>query len=197
MENLKKFLNEKQNVNVVKKVHTKISELLTSKEEIEYIAVQNKPAINISPDSIALTSKRVIFCRPKSFGLSLNFQDFLWKDIVDCHIREGILGATFYVKSVKNRRVSLDYLPKSQARLLYRFAQEKEEEMSEFRRQRELEHNRASAGGIIMNTMENKPIKDTMADPVESLKKLKIMLENDLISQNEFEVKKEEIIMKM
>jgi len=200
MENIKSFLNENQNPTAVKKTHTKVSELLTSNEKIEYIAVQKKPAINLSPDCIALTNKRIIFCRPKTFGLSMRFQDFLWKDVADCHMKEGIMGATFFMKSTKNTISSLDYLPKAQARLLYRYAQEREEEMSEYRRQRELENARAAAGGgIIVNTSENKVSKNksSIGSPIESLKKLKEMLQNDLISQEEFDLKKSEILMKL
>ncbi len=198
---IKKFLNESQDPKIVEKVLGKISELLTREEKVEYVAVQKKPAVNLSPDSIALTNKRIIFCRPKNFGLSMNFQDFLWKEIADCHMKEGILGATFTVKKLKGGGiVSLDYLPKAQARLLYRYAQEREEEMDEYRRQRELENSRASAGGgIVVNSpnSDNQQKQEKSDDPVANLKKLKELLENDLISQEEFETKKAEILSKM
>ncbi|MDO6491699.1 MULTISPECIES: PH domain-containing protein [unclassified Cellulophaga] len=198
---LKKFLNESQDPKTVEKVLGKIGELLTKDEIVEYVAVQKKPAVNLSPDSIALTSKRIIFCRPKSFGLSMNFQDLLWKEIADCHMKEGILGATFTVKKLKGGGIiSLDYLPKSQARLLYRYAQEREEEMDEYRRQRELENSRARAGGgIIVNTPNsgNNQKPDVNHDPVTNLKKLKQLLEQELISQQEFDDKKAQILSKM
>ncbi|MEH6763742.1 MAG: PH domain-containing protein [Aequorivita antarctica] len=200
MENIKKFLNENQNPIAVQKIHNRVSELLTKNEVIEYIAVQKKPAINISPECIALTNKRIIFCRPKTFGLSMQFDDFLWKEISDCHMKEGIMGATFFVKTIRNRVVSLDYLPKSQARLLYRYAQEREEEMSEFRRQRELENARAAAGGgIIVNTgASNDTSKNGISDnALENLKNLKVLLENNLITQEDFDTKKTEILNKL
>lgn len=77
----------------------------------------------------------------------MDFQDYLWKEVADCHMKEGIQGATFMVKNTRGGTVTLEYLPKSQARMLYRYAQEREEEMSEYRRQRELEDSRARAGG--------------------------------------------------
>lgn len=198
---IKKFLNESQDPKTVEKVLEKINELLTRDEKVEYVAVQKKPAVNLSPDSIALTNKRIIFCRPKNFGLSMNFQDFLWKEIDDCHMKEGILGATFSVKILKGGGVvSLDYLPKAQARLLYRYAQEREEEMDEYRRQRELENSRASAGGgIVINSpnSDNQQKQEKNDDPVANLKTLKELLTNDLISQEEFEAKKAEILSKM
>ena len=111
INNLKRFLNEEQDSKAVEKLLPKVDGLLTAGEVIEYIAVQKKPAINITPDCIALTNKRIIFCRPKNLGLSMDFQDFLWKDIFDCHMKEGILGADFSVKTTRGLTLMLNYLP--------------------------------------------------------------------------------------
>lgn len=199
IDNLKKYLNEDQDPKAVEKLLAKVQQLLTVGESVEYIAVQKKPAINLSPDCISLTNKRIIFCRPKSFGLSMDFQDYLWKDIADCHIKEGILGADFKIRTVKGQINLMDYLPKSQARKLYQFAQGKEEEMGEYRRERELEDKRAAAGGgITVNTGNpSSAAAPTADDPVAILQKLKVLLDSQLISQDEFDSKKMEVISKM
>ena len=204
IQELKNFLNEEQDSKAVEKVLEKVSGLLTADEKVEYIAVQKKPAINLSPDCIALTNKRIIFCRPKSFGLSMDFQDYPWKDVADCHIKENILGATFMLRTVSNYTVTLDYLPKNQARKLYQFAQQKEEEMVDYRRQRDLEDKRAIAGGgIIVNTnipsnkTEGKISEDKKEDPIEILQKLKTLLDNNLILQDEFDNKKAEVLSRL
>jgi len=199
IDNLKKYLNEEQDPKAVQKLLEKVNQLLTSEETVEYIAVQKKPAINFSPDCIALTNKRIIFCRPKNFGLSMDFQDYLWKDIADCHMREGILGADFTVKTIKGQINMLDYLPKAQARRLYQFAQGKEEEMAEYRRERELENKRAAAGGgITVNTATPvQQVAEPKEDPVAILGKLKQLLDSNIISQQEYDTKKTEIISKM
>lgn len=199
IENLKKFLNEEQDQKAVEKLYIKVAQLLTAGETIEYIAVQKKPAINLSPDCIALSNKRIIFCRPKNFGLSMDFQDFLWKDVRDCHIKEGILGADFTVKTIRNQIIVMDYLPKAQARKLYQFAQGKEEEMGEYRRQRELEDKRAAAGGgITVNTAAAPAaIAETQNDPVAVLQKLKQLFDGEIISREEYDAKKADIISKM
>lgn len=202
INDLKKFLNEEQDPKAVEKILEKVNGLLTVGEIVEYIAVQKKPAVNLSPDCIAVTNKRLIFCRPKTFGLAMEFQDYLWKDIADCHMSEGILGATYKVKTVTGQLNMLDYLPKSQARKLYQFSQAKEEEMMELRRQKQLEEARASAGGgIVVNTATPvqevpKPSSD-IEDPFAVLQKLKNLLENDLISQDEFDAKKKEVLERM
>lgn len=203
IQELKKFLNEEQDPKAVEKVLEKVSGLLTADEKVEYVAVQKKPAINLSPDCIALTNKRIIFCRPKSFGLSMDFQDYAWKDVADCHIKENILGATFMLRTVRNYTNTLDYLPKNQARKLYQFAQQKEEDMIDYRRQRDLEDKRAIAGGGIIVTTnvpstQKEPVsEEKKEDPIETLQKLKTLLDNNLILQEEFDKKKAEILSRL
>lgn len=199
MIDFKQFLNESQDPQAVEKIVQRISGLLTKGEEIQYIAVQKMPLFNYSPGSVALTNKRIIFCRPTTFGLSMDFEDILWKEVLDAHIREEMLGAVFTVKKTDQDLLTMEYLPKAQARLLYRYSQEKEEEMAEFRRQRELEDSRARAGGgVFVNTNGEKKEKTVAQnDPVATLKKLKELLEADLISQEEFDTKKLEILSKL
>ncbi len=200
MENVKRFLNENQNQKAVEKVINRVGELLTSGENIQYIAVQKKPAITLSPHCVALTNKRIIFCRPKKLGLVMNFQDYLWKDIVDCHMKEGLMGATFSIGLINKGFNKIDYLPKSQARKLYRYGQEMEEEMSEYRRQMRLENTRAAAGGgIVVNTtgQRNPETRTHKEEPLESLKKLTGLLENKLITKEEFDNKKAEIVAEL
>lgn len=201
INDLKKYLNEEQDPKAVEKLMEKVTGLLTSGEIVEYIAVQKKPAINISPDCIALTNKRIIFCRPKNLGLSMEFQDYFWKDVVDTHMKEGMLGATYSIKTTRGLINMLDYLPKAQARKLYQFSQGKEEEMLEYRRQRDLEDKRAIAGGgIVVNAgqMAQAPISvETKEDPLTVLQKLKTLLEAGIMTQEEFDVKKNEVISRM
>lgn len=207
INDIKKFLNEDQDPKAVEKISEKVNDLLTNGETVEYIAVQNKPAINISPDSIVLTNKRILFFRSKSFGLVTDFNDYLWKDVAESHISEAILGSTFTMTAITGFIETIDYIPKSQARKLYQYAQGKEEEMIEYRRQKELEEKRATAGGITVNTQNEKPeepqkpqeVKPEVPteDPMETLMKLKAFLDNDLISLEDYETKKKEILNRM
>jgi hypothetical protein len=199
-EQIKNFLNEQQDPKAIEKILGKVKDLLTTGENIDYIAVQKKPAINLSPDCVALTNKRVIFCRPKNLGLGMEFQDFIWKDVADCHMKEEIFGAAFQVKSVKGLISTIDYLPKAQARKLYQIAQEREEEQREVRRQRDLEEKRAAAGGVTVTaTIPNQTVVDNTRqdDPMAALQKLKALHDNGLITQQEFDNKKAEILTRL
>lgn len=195
---LKKFLNEEQDPNVINNVYSKVSEILTKDEEIVYIAVQNKPVVNIAPDCVVLTNRRFIIYRPKLLG-RIDFTDYIWRDLRDAKLKEGLMGATLTMLTIHDQRFSVEYLPKKQARKLYSIAQEMEELVKEERRVRAMEEKRAAAGGVYLQNpvaaqQNQKPAED---DPLAVLKKLKGMLDADLITEEEYNSKKAEILSRM
>lgn len=124
IDNLKKILNEDQDPKAIEKITSKLSNLLMTNEEVGYIAVQKKPAVTILPDSIVVTNKRIILCKPKNLGLSMEFIDYDWDDIAASFVKEGILGADFTFSTKSDLTHTVDYLPKNQARKLYTYAKE-------------------------------------------------------------------------
>jgi hypothetical protein len=201
MLSIKELVTEEQDPKVIEKVLPKVQEYCTSNEEVQYIAVQKKTlGVNFSPDCIALTNKRIILIRPKSFGLSLDFKDFSWMNVADVHMKEGVFAATITIKTTSGQTDSMEDIPKAQARRLYRFAQEMEETKKEERRQRDLEDKRAIAGGgITINTPSHQPQATAapVEDPMEKLTKLKSMLDMGILTQAEFDAKKADILSKM
>jgi|SRR5690606_27735125 len=196
---ISKYINDNQDEKDIEKIIDKLNGILMSGEDLIYIAVQKKPAINISPDYVAITDKRIIFCRPKNLGLSMEFQDFIWRDLKDCNLKENMLGATITVKTIHNLTSEIDYLPKNQARKIYSYCQEQEEIQNEIRRQREIEVIKASAGNINLGAnqqtqTEDKPVQE---DPVETLSKLKQLMDKFLITREEYEAKKAEVLSRM
>ena len=123
-DQIKKFLNEEQDPKAIEKVTSKLQDILMKNEEVGYIAVQKKPALTVLPDSIALTNKRIIICQPKNLGLSMNFIDYTWDDIVGTFVKENILGSEFSFSTKTDMQVSIDYIPKIQARKIFTYAKE-------------------------------------------------------------------------
>lgn len=123
IDNLKKILNEDQDPKAIEKITSKLHNLLMSNEEIGYIAVQKKP-VTILPDSIVVTNKRIILCKPKNLGLSMEFIDNDWSDVTASFVKEGILGSDFTYTTKSDITHTVDYLPKNQARKLYTYAKE-------------------------------------------------------------------------
>ena len=125
LENIKKILNEDQDPKAIEKITSKLENLLMTNEEVGYIAVQKKPAVTIFPDSVVVTNKRIIICKPKNLGLSMEFIDYDWNDVAGTFVKEGILGAEFTFNTKSDLTINIDYLPKNQARKLYTFSKEK------------------------------------------------------------------------
>ncbi|MBG6109334.1 hypothetical protein IWX84_000189 [Flavobacterium sp. CG_9.10] len=123
-EQLKKFLNEEQDPKAIEKLTSKLYDLLMKNEEIGYIAVQKKPALTVFPDSIVLTNKRIIICQPKNLGLSMDFTDYTWDQIEGTFVKENILGSEFSFSTKTDMQVSIDYIPKIQARKIFTYAKE-------------------------------------------------------------------------
>ena len=123
-EHIKSFLNEDQDPKAIEKITAKLETLLMKNEEVGYIGVQKKPAITVFPDSIVLTNKRIIMCKPKNLGLSMDFIDYDWDDISGAFVKENILGSEFSFATKSELTISIDYIPKNQARKLYTFAKE-------------------------------------------------------------------------
>lgn len=124
IDNLKKIMNEDQDPRAIEKITAKLDNLVMSNEEIGYIAVQKKPAITVFPDSIVVTNKRIILCKPKNLGLSMEFMDYDWEDVAGSFVKEGILGADFTFTTKSDLTHTVDYLPKNQARKLYTYSKE-------------------------------------------------------------------------
>jgi hypothetical protein len=218
---IEKFLNEEQDPKTVEKIYLRLADLLTTGEEALYIAVQKKPLVNLFPDCIALTNKRILFFTPANLGLSIKFIDFVWKDIVDVYTKEEIIGAIFSVKTTNGAEMGVDYLPKIQARKLYQYAQERKESEREARRLRDLEEKRAESGSIqfenaarmgaqqpvvpVAPVPEAEPAHTPAPAPIvyeapkpdeltEKLKKLRMLFDNGLISQEEYNHKKLDLL---
>lgn len=192
------FLNEEQDPTAVAQAYERVQQVVTRGEEILYIAVQKRPVVNLAPDCAVLTTRRFIIYRPKLLGRA-DFEDYIWRDLFDVRLKEGMMGATLTMHTVRRQVVTIDYLPKQQARILYRFAQEMEEKAVEERRARELEERRASAGGIVLQGV-SQPATNASApadDPLQTLKKLKEMADAGLITASEYEAKKSDILARM
>lgn len=208
---IEQFLKDQQEPKAVEKVYSRLSDLLNSGEEIIYIAVQKKPLVNLTPDCVAITNKRIFFFTAANLGLSIKFVDFVWKDVIEVKLKEELLGAVFSIKTLNGAENSVDFLPKVQARKLYQYGQEREQEEREERRQRDLEEKRAASGTITsdLNRFASsipssqpaaapKPAENTAPDELTAkLKKLKMLFDNGLITQEEYNQKKLDLLSEL
>ncbi|WP_353546775.1 PH domain-containing protein [Rhinopithecimicrobium faecis] len=113
------FIKDGQDPKVVEKLFTKVRDMLTTGEYIQYIALQKKPAVTILPDSITVSNKRIFLCEFTKLGLATDFEIFSWESIKDIAFKEEIFGSKVTVIPNTGENLSIDYIPKTQARKLY------------------------------------------------------------------------------
>jgi hypothetical protein len=219
-EQFKKFLNEEQDPKAIEKILSKLTDFLMKNEEIGYIAVQKKPAITVLPDSVVVTNKRIILCQPKNLGLSMNFTDYSWDEITGTFVKENILGSDFSFATKTDVQVTIDYIPKVQARKINTFAKEqmdilkngvntiisKSEDVVE-----EVETEEVTVFAEIMpvapplfsemetlDKTKESPLNELSSDQLfEKLQNYKKLLDNGLILQGEYDAFKKEILSYM
>ncbi|MNK30615.1 hypothetical protein D3C87_490350 [compost metagenome] len=215
MINIDRFLADEQDPKAVEKVAGKLNDLLTTGEEILYLAVQKKPAVNLLPDCIAISNKRIFYCSPSNLGLTMNFKDISWKNIKEVSFKEGLLGSKFICVPQSGENIVTDFIPKVQVRKLHQAANQQLEEYKELLRQQKLEENRATAStfNVPANTPQiiDLPIEEAVIIPEiapvvevskedeieQKLIKLKTLYDKQLITREEYEHKKAAILDSM
>jgi hypothetical protein len=191
------FMTEEQDPAVVERVYNRMKTLLTQGEVMRYIAVQKALTFDPTPEIVVLTNRRFLHYRPKMMGGG-DFTDYIWRDIRDVQLSEGSFRSTMVFSAVNGETIRIENLPKDQARRLYAIGQEMEEHVREELRAREMEEKRAAAGGIVLQgaapVASGPPAAD---DPMQVLGKLKQLLDGGLISPEEYEAKKREVLSRL
>jgi len=211
MISIDRFLSDEQDPKAVEKVIGKLNDLLTTGEEILYLAVQKKPAVNLLPDCIAITNKRIFYCEPGNLGLTMNFKDISWKSVKEVSFKEEFFGSKFICVPQHGENIVTEFIPKVQARKLHQAANQQLEEYKELLRQQKLEENRATASPVNSNAqpIADIPVPEPSApEPIQiaevieepedettlKLRKLKTLYDKHLITQEEYEAKKANIL---
>lgn len=163
---LDKFIQDGQDLKVIEKVHGKITDMLMQNEIISYIALQKKPAVTLLPDSITITNRRIFLCEFTKLGLSTNFEIFSWKDIKDIAFKEEIFGSKVTVIPFTGENLSIDYIPKTQARKLYQLIKDALENVKEA----EAVIEKTSAKPEATTAQPVVPIRDIYQAPKEKIK---------------------------
>lgn len=211
-----RFLSDEQDPKAVEKVLVKLNDMLSSNEELIYLAVQKKPAVNLLPDCIAVSTKRIFYCEPANFGITMNFKDISWKSIKEVSFKEELFGSKFICVPQQGENIITEYIPKVQARKLYQAAYEQLENFKEEQRKLEADEKRSNVSPVTVNAQ---PIADFSAieeavietepahftppaikaeEPEDEttikLRKLKTLYDKQLITQEEYEAKKASIL---
>jgi hypothetical protein len=199
-DTLAQYLTENQDPQQVARIYEKVSQLLTRGEQVIYIAIQKALTYDPTPEIVVLTNRRFMHYQQNLMG-SAKFTDYIWRELREARLEEGVMRATLTLYAANGETLRIDNLVKEQARRLYAIAQEMEENVREELRLREMEEKRAEAGGIYMPGMMGATAAGSAAAPVDephqALTKLKQLMDAGLITPEEFEAKKKEILSRL
>jgi hypothetical protein len=184
--NIDRYINDGQDPKVVEKILLKLQDMLAStSEDITYIAVQKKPGLTLFPDSIALTAERIFLCKSTKLGLATDFEILRWNSTQDISFKEGILGAKVTLTPIHGEPLEMGSIPKNQARKLYQLG---------------TDALKASLAGQQMKH-EDGPSTLQIAEPADELtlrlERLKSLFERQLITQVEYDNKKNELLSQL
>ena len=209
MNSIDRFLSDEQDPKAVEKVIRKLNDLLTSGEELLYLAVQKKPAVNLLPDSIAISNKRIFYCEPGNLGLTMNFKDISWKNVKEVSFKEEFFGSKFICVPQHGENIVTEFIPKTQARKLHQAANEQLNNFNEALRQQKLEENRTPVADALPEpqsffqapleieeavVIQQPQIEEPEDETTLKLRKLKTLYDKQLITQDEYESKKSAIL---
>lgn len=212
---MEQYLTDDQDPKTTEKILGKLRDMLTSGEAVIYLAIQKKPAVTLIPDCIAITNKRIIFCIPENLGLTTNFITFPWEDIKEVSFKEEFFGSKFITVPQRGENIAIDYIPKVQARKLYQFSNEQMEKNRGLAQNQASEDKNTHLGNS--NSSEDytsyieidedekpfipaqipSPVEEAEDEVTQKLKKLKTLFEKQLITSEEYERKKADILSQL
>jgi len=212
---MEQYLTDDQDPKTAEKVLGKLRDMLTSGEIVVYLAIQKKPAVTLIADCIAITNKRIIFCLPENLGLTTNFITFQWEEVKEVSFKEAFFGSKFITVPQRGENIAIDYIPKVQARKLYQFSNEQLEKVRGLSEISGSDERNAPLGNFntpddyssyVEIEEEEKPfIQPQQVLPAEEpedevtlkLKKLKNLFEKQLITSEEYDSKKADILSQL
>lgn len=187
------FLTENQPASIIAATYERLSPLLNQGETIVYIAVQKKPVINLSPEVIALTNERIhLFYKHL---LQVRCDTYNLRDVLNIELKKALLGSHFTFKSIEGLSYGVLYLPKAQGAKLHALAHEMQEKI----RAAAKVHLPSKTLAPLPQLQQNvgAPASFNQDETLHRLTTLKKMLEDELITPEDYEAKKQDMLSKL
>lgn len=214
---LETLCGEDQSPDSLSNVFEHVQQLLIEDEWIQHIIVQSFWCLRPIPCVLVMTNIRMMIVYAGLF--TLKFNGMRWRNFRSVYLSENFRGATIKVQSIDDSILELNCLPKRAARFAYSYAQSLEAPAEEYRRHRWMQEEvvRGSIGlpaekiGLILGASTSSvPVQqpprllnaqvlsdvDKQEDPLLGLRKLKEYFDEGLISEQEYQEKKAQILKK-
>jgi hypothetical protein len=182
------FCQDKQKRSVIRRIHPLAVEFCGLDEDILYMAVQRKPLLFYSPECLVITEKR-LFIFFKQFLKTIH-HEFRWEELLNLQFKENLFTSHLTFKAGTGQAYGIYYLPKQQGRKAMQLASQ----FHETARERFKKTHVPSKAPLAAPAGVANPKRATVEADLEALKKL---LEEQLISREDYEQKKHEILSRL
>lgn len=103
-----------------------VMELLVPGEKVLHSVRQARLKQAITPDSIFVTTHRIIIRRPITLGLRRNVTDYKYTDMANTRMKKGLINSTIIIKMrFLSEDCKLEGIPKKSAAKIFRTIQER------------------------------------------------------------------------
>src|SRR5690606_38515900 len=155
---------------------------------------------------------RIFLCEATNLGLSTNFEILNWADLKTITFKEEFFGSKFTIVPIDNENLTVDYIPKTQARKLYQLAKEAMDkhqsqiltaEKAPILNSAVEDENSVGYQNFVLQPEEEPVIKEKPLVIEEEdeltlkLKKLKSLFDKQLITKEEYESKKLDLLSQL
>lgn len=170
---------------MLEKVDPEIGEMLMPEEEIILVASQSKVAPGgtlYAPNKVYITNNRVLFKGPKWFGLKANIIDVGYEDISTVVLKRGIFTTEVFLKPRSSpKKIQLPAVDKRVALQVSMLIQ------------------KGMRGELLGRHAQQKTDfpSERQIDILDRLEKLGDMCQKGLLTEQEFQIMKEELMLSM
>jgi hypothetical protein len=169
-------------------VEDDIKNMLSMGERVLFVARQSrfKPGgSKFTPNTIYLTNQRILFRNPRLLGLKKDYIDVYYRDINQIQLKKGIFSTEIHVQSrFQSDPIKLPAVDKKEAEYIGSMVRKG---MAQ-----ELE------GQVIAEKSSSpKIVTQEKEDPIEQLQKLGKLRDAGIISEEEFDLKKKELMKRI
>lgn len=156
-----------------------VSKILEPDEKVLLAAQQARSTNLINPDTIFVTTQRLLIRKPTSLGLRKNIEDYRFADIANVKLQKGIVRSSILLKvRFLSDDLEIDNISKEAADKLVQLIQQ------------------GIAGGLAVSSQDKKTpvLQQDIIDKIKEIAKLK---EQGILSDTEFQTKKAELLSRL
>ena len=158
-----------------------VSKILQPDEKVLLAAQQARSTNLINPDTIFVTTQRLIIRKPTSLGLRKNIEDYRFADIANVKLHKGIVRSSILLKvRFLSDDLEIDNISKEAGDKLVQLIQQ------------------GIGGNLSVASIQDKKIPPVLQQGIiEKIKELANLKEQGILSELEFQTKKAELLSRL